>query len=1420
MKKRLLSAALALAMALTLLPVSVFATYDSPVLGDVDGNGTERVQYINYIDATHEKRGWYATHVYDVPVPGSTTGATTKQSKDVYLGDNPTGLSVNGMYYNTTNYTSLDAVSATNSATKGIYNKDANGNKTGLKGAVIVIGGSVSIDVVNATSITLDVYGGTATLTQTNTGGSTAKLTSVTVNNSQYATQGKGTINLASVASTLTSVTLHHVTLSDTSLTLNAPAATSTQGQTHSLILDDVTTTSTFTLSGAYTDAQGNANSVAQTVNISNKSTFGNITVTGNGSTVTLNNVPGNGSSTVSMTGIGGSFNFTGGGAIGGLTVTGDTVGGTGGSEVAGAPANISIGTDCTVASINGTMPTTEKTSGTNTVSISGIVGGMTNLKNSTVTISGGNISTLNVGAGTVTVSGNRSVVGNVTLARATFNLTGSNCTIGSLAVGNAGGVTADASKVTFTVPKDPSNTLGTTSASITGYTKKTISGGTWLTNVPAANLSDAVEYQLAVPAGGGANTFTYYTADQLGEAVLKQGATGGSVLIQVDVTSATQVVTFKNGAITWGELRVVPGTTIPQLPTQMNSVATPYWSDGIFNNLSGSYNTPNPTDAASPLKTAVTLDAGGGGAVTGTVTKLTGVKVGAADSNITASLVGNVITLSGAVDAGQKQFDLTLETDAVKEDSGKDVPVTIKVSVQRSGNTLTFVHPGNLSLGNGVVMENDFKTITLGNGTKYTLNGSGLVERNNTIKVVGLDSTSRTHTFSAHDIDVIVNVPGYNTDTQKQTIISVVNGNGASFTLTNSPAVQRAINAALATITESQVTQFRQSARQKAWSDNGTRGVALTDTTVTAYDSSDICLVPYLEVTVTDYKPATTASNATLTANLTLKWRVEIEAVTGTAPKANKTANLVSDDGTYIAKTGTALNFSGDLTKSDGTGGVVITFASGVTGATYAHQNGTYDYSITANVFTVTHAGNGNNLGTFVLDKVTPLVQLGAKPSGGAIVPGAPVKYYSTLQAAVDDAEDGQYILVDSAYGGSMNITMTGKAREIQIQANGKNVVVANASGGLVSENNTGSLYTIKLNRDNTVAVGNVDIAANTAQYGTITVSASKAKTGDVITITATPNQGYKVNTITAATNTGAAVAVSATGTLNQYTLTVPANTTKVTVTPTFVVGDNKATFSVNSNTRGTASVYTGTSDGKVEQGKSATVTVIPTSGNRTMGLTAYGNNGATAPVSRTGTNSFNVTVPSGATTVTVTPSFDVDNGTPFSDVLSNHWASNEISWAYRHGYTSGKDTAYTYKPADYITRGEVVAMLWKAANSPVVNYANPFKDVPTNYWAYNAVMWAASKGLIDTSTGYFNGTGYINRADTVVILYKHANSPTVYGTSGFADVASNAYYSRAVTWARQQGLTNGYSGNTYFRPSYAISRAEVATFLYRAFG
>lgn len=1400
MKKRILSAVLALAMALTLLPVSVFADYETPDAGDLDGDGTETVKFVAQRDKDHPDRGWYATHTYEV----TENGKTTKKPKDVFLGADPSGLSVGGKYYE----------DATN-----IYNLDKDGNKTGLKGAVIVIGGTVEIDAVNATSLILDVYGGEATISA-----SGGKLTSVTVRNSSYATQGKGEVKLDSgLLDTLSSVDLSHVTWGDTACTLEWTDAKSDKGVKHSVKLNDVDASAVdVTLTGVGTDT--NKTQVGQSFELSNSSVK-SVTVTGNSSTVKLHQVLGT-APAVSMTGTGGSFSFTGGGEIAALTVTGSTAPDKNGNDLTAAPASISIAAGCTAASINNAGVAGEKAGGKSTVNISGNVTGATKLRNAAVTVSGGNIGDLTVETGSVKVSGSNATVGTVALAHdATFNIEGKEHTIKDLKVD---GTKANAATVTFTVPAEPSNTLGTASASITGYNKKTISGGTWLSAVPAANLADAVKYQFKSAATGG--EYTYYTADQLADAVLKQGSTTGSTLTMKDYPATgtgDKTVTFANGAMVWGVLTVpATGAIIPKLPTQMNGVATPYWTDGTFTNLSGKY----PTEAGE----ATELNAGGGGAVTGKVTKLTGVQVGGTTADITATLVGNVITLSGAVGSGDTTFTLTLETDAVKSDGGttpKDVPVTIDVDVIREGKNLSFVHKGSQDLGYGVILENDFATIKLGNGAKYTLNGQGLNEPSLGIGVSTDTHPDGTSTYPTDEadlylknaIEVVVSDSKYSgTQTLKNIVIAVINGDDAEVDWSGSPAVKRAINAVLATFKDSDVEGFLKSARQKAWSDNGIKGQSYkTDGTCpTAYDEGVVWLAPYLEVNVSDYKPSTSAAgNGTMTATLTLKWRVEVHPESGSTDPMVNDANNLAKNGVYIAKSGT-LSFSGDLTD-DGAGGVAITFVAGVEGADYAHQGSTYDYEVTDGAFTVTHAGTGGNLGAFVFDAKTPLISLGGKPTAPATEPTGDKKFYSSLQAAVDDAEDGEYILVDSAYGGSLNINMTGKARTIYIQANGKNVVVANASGGLVDPTKTGSLYTIKLNRDNTVAVAVADIAVAGAANGSVSANVSKANEGATVTLTVKPNTGYKLSRISAVTDGNVSVAVSATGTVNQYSLVVPKGAKKVTVTPSFVLADNKASISVNSNSSGTASVYTGTTDGRVEQGGTAIITMQPKAGYRTMDVTLRADNGKTVYSARQDKNSWSITVPSGATLVTVTPSFDLDNGTPFVDVKSTDWASPYVSWMYQKGYTTGKDTQYTFKPTDNVTRQEVVAFLWKANGSVSMknsSYKNPFIDVYTSDWAYDAIVWAAANGLIDTSSRTFGKTVNASRAEVVTILYKYGGSQPASTKTGFIDVPTSAAYAKAVSWAEQQGITNGKDNRNTFKPNIAITRQEVSKMIYVA--
>lgn len=1444
MKKRLLSAALAFALVLTLIPATVVPAFAATTTG-TDQLPSAVPTYTNSAGQT----------VYRY---NTTTGVTVTVSQ--YLGQGPADGRTYGEWYWLDNQSDpqnpvyhrvtsgiVMGTAQNETVTSGQWWADLEAftnpssltspsGKT-LRSTNFTILGTDNIAMTTGTwaSNSLQVFfAGAGQFTPPST------ITNLTVNTTNVTPSTKGTLNGLTAINRAAmpapgQPTPSGVTLNATNVTIPSISLT---GRTNSVTLTNCAVTAGITMDGttvtATTPATVNTY-YGQTLRVTGGTVGGTIGITGDNSQVNLTSA-GASTNALNVTGHGGAVNIAGSTSVGTITVKSRAANSTDTANgniptvnvTGGTVAGIAVDAAEQYASATGSSFTVSR----GTTGPVNITGAITTNKGS-LTVANSSITTAEVKEGTVTLTGPVTSSGALTLGalgKVNLGISGTGM--------NLAGITASVGEnLNITSwPTDRSNYYGT--LTLNDYAKGQINGGTFAcpSTMPFGDAQSKawinttnLTYRAFL-----SGKVALYKADELARAIQDIGQTDVQTpgnLMPIGQT-ATNTLTFKwgNGSVAKIGFSVL---TPVILPTELGSqkIATWMWMDVTNPNSPTLIKSLVPGQSYNFPAQDITLVADGTTEDIAIINKITGGIGTDASNNIRATVNGTTITLTGAVPGGLSGVTgiyLDLTTDAV-DSAGNIIKLTgVPVDFNNSTKATEF---GTIWAGQNGARTEGGKLI-LSNGTAYTVNGSGLA-----VSAPNLGLVAQGGDGYPIEVNVGGKLAGWDKDSKDKLIklLSDSTANTGMKVAADCKAWAQAINAAQATITSAQtqtVESWRDNARNTVWtqgykSPNSTHNTAVNgyavkdgysfvkhsgsyaqnaaaaDKTAIGTAFANVYIVPYLQVNVTDYD----AGNGTLEATLVPSYRVEVSAAAYTSDYA------------YVAQQGRALsNLTGEMGA-----GITVKFNLGAKFVSQKmHQDGKYVYAGTSGAWTITHAG-GTGLGSVVINGDDGLITL-TQPTGVTKNDGAK---YDSIQAAVDDtvpqktAAGGtttySTVTIDSKYNKPCPFDMTGVARTIKVVANG-NQTVSCTSNYVDAPQVSGMTYTFQLKRD-TVATGNVDIAANTAQYGTITVSASKAKTGDVITITATPNQGYKVNTITAATNTGAAVAVSATGTLNQYTLTVPANTTKVTVTPTFVVGDNKATFSVNSNTRGTASVYTGTSDGKVEQGKSATVTVIPTSGNRTMGLTAYGNNGATAAVSRTGTNSFNVTVPSGATTVTVTPSFDVDNGTPFSDVLSNHWASNEISWAYRHGYTSGKDTQYTYKPSDYITRGEVVAMLWKANGSKIVNYANPFKDVPTNYWAYNAVMWAASKGLIDTSTGYFNGTGYINRADTVVILYKQAGSLPVYGTSGFADVASSASYSRAVTWARQNGLTNGYSGNTYFRPSYAISRAEVATFLYRAF-
>ena len=71
------------------------------------------------------------------------------------------------------------------------------------------------------------------------------------------------------------------------------------------------------------------------------------------------------------------------------------------------------------------------------------------------------------------------------------------------------------------------------------------------------------------------------------------------------------------------------------------------------------------------------------------------------------------------------------------------------------------------------------------------------------------------------------------------------------------------------------------------------------------------------------------------------------------------------------------------------------------------------------------------------------------------------------------------------------------------------------------------------------------------------------------------------------------------------------------------------------------------------------------------------------------------------------------------------------------------------------------------------------------------------------------------VTRGQIAAILYRLADSPSVYGSS-FSDVSPSAYYSRAIAWAARRGIVEGYSDGT-FRPDQPVSRQQRAAILHR---
>ena len=177
-------------------------------------------------------------------------------------------------------------------------------------------------------------------------------------------------------------------------------------------------------------------------------------------------------------------------------------------------------------------------------------------------------------------------------------------------------------------------------------------------------------------------------------------------------------------------------------------------------------------------------------------------------------------------------------------------------------------------------------------------------------------------------------------------------------------------------------------------------------------------------------------------------------------------------------------------------------------------------------------------------------------------------------------------------------------------------------------------------------------------------------------------------------------------------------------------------------------------------------------------------------------------------------------DSGSPFTDVPENSFCYAPVLWAVENGITNGT-SATTFGPNDLCLRAHVVTFLYRAAGAPeIASQRNPFTDVKTSDFFYRPVLWAVENGVTNGVSATKFGAGDVcNRAAVVTFLWRAAGSPEPESTANpFVDVKTTDFFYKSVLWAVENGITNGVDA-THFGPGSACNRAQVVTFLYRAY-
>lgn len=112
-------------------------------------------------------------------------------------------------------------------------------------------------------------------------------------------------------------------------------------------------------------------------------------------------------------------------------------------------------------------------------------------------------------------------------------------------------------------------------------------------------------------------------------------------------------------------------------------------------------------------------------------------------------------------------------------------------------------------------------------------------------------------------------------------------------------------------------------------------------------------------------------------------------------------------------------------------------------------------------------------------------------------------------------------------------------------------------------------------------------------------------------------------------------------------------------------------------------------------------------------------------------------------------------------------------------------------------------------------------FPDTPVDSWYVQGgyIDYVVDNGLMSgySADGMFGPSDGISREQVVTILYRYAKGSASSSTTHFSDVQTGQWYTAAVEWAYENGISTGYFATSKFGVGDPITREDFATMLYR---